>query len=102
MPKNFSITVINDDFLTHHFDSKYDLVIGNPPFSKLKGNKRSPKHYMKMRKNGSGENLNRDAFWVSDKLSERRHVRQVDVSERARAAAEDLGSCKFLVETPLS
>ena len=27
---------------------------------------------MKMRKNGSGENLNRDAFWVSDKLSERR------------------------------
>lgn len=38
VPKNFSITVINDDFLTHHFDSKYDLVIGNPPFSKLKGN----------------------------------------------------------------
>ena len=38
VPKNFTVNVINDDFLTHHFDSKYDLVIGNPPFSKLRGN----------------------------------------------------------------
>ena len=38
VPKNFTVNVINDDFLTRHFDSKYDLVIGNPPFSKLRGN----------------------------------------------------------------
>ena len=37
IPKNFKINVICDDFLTHDFDVKYDLVIGNPPFSKLRG-----------------------------------------------------------------
>ena len=29
------INFINDDFLLHKFDKRYDLVIGNPPFNKL-------------------------------------------------------------------
>ena len=37
IPANFSVNIICDDFLTHSFDYKYDLVIGNPPFSKLSG-----------------------------------------------------------------
>jgi DNA (cytosine-5)-methyltransferase 1 len=36
IPDNFKINFINDDFLLHQFNKKYDLVIGNPPFSKLK------------------------------------------------------------------
>ncbi|KJZ81212.1 hypothetical protein AP064_03995 [Candidatus Liberibacter solanacearum] len=35
IPHNFKINVINDDFLLHHFENKYDLVIGNPPYKKL-------------------------------------------------------------------
>lgn len=37
IPANFSVNVICDDFLTREFDCKYDLVVGNPPFSKLRG-----------------------------------------------------------------
>jgi DNA (cytosine-5)-methyltransferase 1 len=35
LPRNFKINLICDDFLLHNFDSKYDIVIGNPPFKKL-------------------------------------------------------------------
>ena len=38
VPANFNVNIICDDYLTHAFDSKYDLVVGNPPFSKLTGN----------------------------------------------------------------
>lgn len=34
------INYIHDDFLTYHFERKYDLVVGNPPFMKIKGNYR--------------------------------------------------------------
>ena len=37
IPANFHVNIICDDFLTHDFDVKYDLVVGNPPFSKLRG-----------------------------------------------------------------
>lgn len=33
------IKYINDDFLLHKFDKKYDLVIGNPPFNKINDKK---------------------------------------------------------------
>ncbi len=32
MPSNVHITYINDDFLLHQFDKKYDKVVGKPPF----------------------------------------------------------------------
>ena len=35
-PKNVEICFINDDFLLYKFDKRYDLVVGNPPFTKLK------------------------------------------------------------------
>ena len=40
VPPSFRINIVRDDFLLHHFDLKYDLVVGNPPFSKLKGDMR--------------------------------------------------------------
>ncbi|MBQ9259103.1 MAG: DNA cytosine methyltransferase [Neisseriaceae bacterium] len=33
--EKFKINYICDDFLLHHFDTQYDLIIGNPPFNKL-------------------------------------------------------------------
>lgn len=35
IPKNITINLINDDFLLYHFDYKYDIVVGNPPFKKI-------------------------------------------------------------------
>ncbi len=37
VPPNFTVNVICDDFLTRNFETKYDLVVGNPPFSKIRG-----------------------------------------------------------------
>lgn len=35
-PANVNLNFIHADTLLHNFDKRYDLVIGNPPFSKLK------------------------------------------------------------------
>lgn len=40
MPSNVHITYINDDFLLHQFDKKYDIVVGNPPYMKLTKDKK--------------------------------------------------------------
>ncbi len=36
VPSNCHINYITDDFLLHDFNNKYDYVIGNPPFYKMK------------------------------------------------------------------
>jgi len=38
IPSNVTINYYNHDFLTHDFKSRYDLVIGNPPFLRLSKN----------------------------------------------------------------
>ena len=38
IPDNVSINYINDDFLTYMFKKRYNLVVGNPPFTKLAPN----------------------------------------------------------------
>lgn len=36
IPSNFTINIYNEDFLLFDFEERYDLAIGNPPYSKLK------------------------------------------------------------------
>jgi DNA (cytosine-5)-methyltransferase 1 len=36
IPKNIEVNTIHGDYLTLDFDEKYDLIIGNPPFGKVK------------------------------------------------------------------
>lgn len=36
IPEHCTINYIEDDFLLHDFEGKYDYIIGNPPFSKMK------------------------------------------------------------------
>ena len=40
VPSNFTVNRVCQDFLTYHAPYRYDLAVGNPPFSKLK--ERSP------------------------------------------------------------
>lgn len=36
IPRNFTINIYNEDFLMFDFPYRYDLAVGNPPYSKLK------------------------------------------------------------------
>lgn len=48
IPSTCAINYIQDDFLLHDFEERYDYVIGNPPFVKLKaGNKLLPVYRQK-------------------------------------------------------
>lgn len=47
IPKNFAVNYINADFLLHEFHEQYDIIIGNPPFKKITGDKLLLKSYKK-------------------------------------------------------
>lgn len=45
VPSNFQINYIVDDFLLHKFEERYDYVVGNPPFFKMKSSDKLLKQY---------------------------------------------------------
>ena len=58
IPANIHINFINDDFLLHDFaDSKYDVVIGNPPYMKITGDKELLAKYKKGMENKETNNI---------------------------------------------
>lgn len=64
IPNNVEFRFIHGDSLLHEFDRHYDLVIGNPPFSKLKA-----KDAAKYRKNNSNkETTNTFEFFLEKAL----------------------------------
>ena len=56
LPKNTNINFFNKDFLSYTFKYSYDLVIGNPPFGKIK-DKKTLNEYKK-----HGININNNLF----------------------------------------
>lgn len=57
IPHNCKINHIVDDFLLHKFDRKYDIVVGNPPFYKMKGSDKLLKEYQSNAKNRETTNI---------------------------------------------
>lgn len=57
IPANCTINYIVDDFLLHQFDQHYDIVIGNPPFFKMKSNDRLLKKYQEAAINKGTTNI---------------------------------------------
>ena len=57
IPENFQINIICSDFLLLEIGEKYDLVIGNPPFSKVKNNPKLKKTYLEGKVNKETSNL---------------------------------------------
>lgn len=57
VPGNFKINSIHADFLLHEFKYKYDLVIGNPPFLKVKGDNNFLPQYKKGVENRETNNI---------------------------------------------
>lgn len=57
IPDNCHINYIVDDFLLHDFDKRYDFVIGNPPFFKMKSNDSLLKKYQSSAVNKETTNI---------------------------------------------
>ena len=57
IPDNIKINFINDDFLKHIFNKKYDIVIGNPPFGKITKNKNDLSEYLQSAENKKTSNV---------------------------------------------
>lgn len=57
IPKNININIINADFLEFKVEKKYDLCIGNPPFTKLNSKDKKLKKYMQNSINKDSTNL---------------------------------------------
>ena len=69
IPKNFSVEFICDDFMNYDFDN-VDLIIGNPPFSKLSG-----KYRDKLRsKNFNKESTNLAEFILEKAIEKSRFI----------------------------
>ena len=50
LTKNVNINIINTDFLEFNVEKKYDLCIGNPPFTKLNSKNKKLKKYLQNQK----------------------------------------------------
>lgn len=57
IPKNFTINRICHDFLTLDISCRYDIAVGNPPFSKLVGQSPKLKQYLAENVNKKTKNL---------------------------------------------
>lgn len=68
IPDNVSIRIINDDFITHDFgDTRYDLIIGNPPYLKLSAKDEKLNKYKQITKIADANNL--AAFFVMKSMN---------------------------------
>lgn len=56
IPPNFTINLVCHDFLTKEFPYRFDLAVGNPPFSKVKGTANAAQ-YLKQNINKKTNNL---------------------------------------------
>lgn len=73
VPDNVTINVFQDDFITHDFDGcHYDLIIGNPPYLKLKSKSSNIDAYRKITNDAIGNNL--AGFFVSKSLLMADHI----------------------------
>src|SRR5690554_5648035 len=67
LPKKFKFNFINADFLTHNFNVKYDIVVGNPPYKKLTNNQELLSLYKFSAKNNETNNL--FSFFIEKAIS---------------------------------
>lgn len=72
VPDNFHINYIIDDFLLHHFECQYDVVVGNPPFKKLTHNPSLLASYKRMAYNTETNNL--FSFFIEKAMHVGRYV----------------------------
>ncbi|MBC7640776.1 MAG: DNA cytosine methyltransferase [Flavobacterium sp.] len=67
LSKKFKFNFINADFLTYQFNTKYDIVVGNPPYKKLTNNQELLSLYKFNAKNNETNNL--FSFFIEKSIS---------------------------------
>lgn len=67
LPKKFKFNFINADFLKHTFNTKYDIVVGNPPYKKLTNNQELLSLYKLNARNNETNNL--FSFFIEKAMS---------------------------------
>lgn len=70
IPDNVIINYINDDFLVHDFEFRYDVITGNPPFQKLNQNNKKLKEYREQCINDESKNTSSYFLEKATKLSD--------------------------------
>lgn len=66
LPDKYKFNFINDDFLTHDFTAKYDIVVGNPPYGKIT---EKPKQLEYKRQVKNRETNNLFSFFIEKSIS---------------------------------
>lgn len=67
LPKKFKFNFINTDFLSYSFTTKYDIVVGNPPYKKLTNNQGLLSLYKFNARNSETNNL--FSFFIEKAIS---------------------------------
>jgi DNA (cytosine-5)-methyltransferase 1 len=67
IPSNITINYIIADFLLHHFDRRYDIIVGNPPYKKITNEKELLARYKKNIGNRNTNNI--FAFFIEKAIS---------------------------------
>ena len=67
LPKKFKFNFINADFLSYSFTTKYDIVVGNPPYKKLTNNQELLSLYKFNARNNETNNL--FSFFIEKAIS---------------------------------
>ena len=67
IPSNITINYIIADFLLHHFERRYDIIVGNPPYKKITNEKELLAKYKKNIGNRNTNNI--FAFFIEKAIS---------------------------------
>jgi DNA (cytosine-5)-methyltransferase 1 len=97
IPKNININFINDNFIFHKFSKKYDIVVGNPPFKKIKGQKILLFAYKDMMYNKDTNNI--FSFFIEKALKISKYVALI--TPKSLISAPEFNKTRELIENKL-
>ncbi|PJE81682.1 restriction endonuclease [Candidatus Pacearchaeota archaeon CG10_big_fil_rev_8_21_14_0_10_32_42] len=97
IPKNIKINFITDDFIFHNFNKKYDIVVGNPPFKKIQGEKILLFAYKDMMYNKDTNNI--FSFFIEKALRISKYVALI--TPKSLLSAPEFNKTRELIEKKL-
>jgi len=97
IPKNINLNFITDDFIFHKFTKKYDIVVGNPPFKKIKGQKILLFAYKDMMYNKDTNNI--FSFFIEKALRISKYVALI--TPKSILSAPEFNKTRKLIEKKL-
>jgi len=94
IPKNIKINFIHNDFILYNSNKRYNIVIGNPPFKKIMGDKKMLAEYRKDMFNKKTNNL--FSFFIEKALSLSDYV--AFITPKSMLSAPEFNKTRELLE----